>query len=292
LTIDASCLSGALVPSPPWTAALAGSFSRAVSLLHPDGAFVSLVRNQADMEARAVHLDIDWNILTRALEPDEGRLCRVIRTEDGFSFQIDQTVTATVRLVQQRVVTVKSELKLAAQYWQAAAFRQRNLVLNELQQYINEEHKAGRPFSGLHDDTVFSRHFRQLQNRPDWPANLVGFGPGTTPAGDDWLGGYLLALDMNGEHWAAAAAQLRMEIQDRLKRTNTAGRTLLLGALAGETPAWLTSLASTLAAQAAGNNAESRYNLPEQVRYALAHGATSGEDTLAGLLAGLTLREA
>lgn len=292
MTIDASCLSGALVPSPPWTAALAGSFSRAVSLLHPDGAFVSLVRNPADMEARAVHLDIDWNILTRALQADSKRICLVIREADSFRITMDGIETACVRLYQQRLYSALAELQQAGIDWQTASEAQCAGVLAELRRHIDEEHLAGRPFSGLHDDTVFSRHFRRLQNRPDWPANLVGFGPGTTPAGDDWLGAYLLALDMNGERCAAEAARLRMEIQDRLKQTSTAGRTLLLGALGGETPAWLTGLASALAALAAGKAAASRYNLPEQVRYALAHGATSGEDTLAGLLAGLTLREA
>jgi len=68
-----------------------------------------------------------------------------------------------------------------------------------------------------------------------------------------------------------------------LTRTGAAGRALLEGALEGAPPAYLVDLA--LAAADRGPGAPGR--LERAVDGALGHGATSGEDALAGFMAGL-----
>ena len=111
----------------------------------------------------------------------------------------------------------------------------------------------------------------------------MGFGPGTTPAGDDWLSGYLLASYLLAGGPGTGAAELRLSIRAALPRTGAAGRALLEGSLAGVPPAYLVALALALADPGPGGEV----SLARAVGEALEHGASSGEDALAGLLAGL-----
>ena len=52
---------GCLVPPSPWTARIVGVFGKAVSLLHPDGALVSVVGRAEHMEARAMMPAAGWD---------------------------------------------------------------------------------------------------------------------------------------------------------------------------------------------------------------------------------------
>jgi hypothetical protein len=179
------------------------------------------------------------------------------------------------------------------------------LVSAELRTLLAEAYAAGRRAEGLHGTGAFAQGFRRLEAHPDFPAVAVGFGPGTTPAGDDWLAGCLVALDLRAGRPARAAAPLRQKVRDRLEQTTAAGRSLLLGALAGAPPEYLVALAEAAAdfvaiAPVAGwdvdANLEAEAEIgqhpgPGRLRAAvsncLAHGATSGEDALSGFVYGL-----
>ena len=175
----------------------------------------------------------------------------------------------------------------------------------ELRALLVEAYAAGRRAEGLHGTGAFATGFRRLEAHPDFPAVAVGFGPGTTPAGDDWLAGCLVALDLRAGGPAKAAVLLRQKVRDRLEQTTAAGRSLLLGALAGTPPEYLVALAEAASdfvalAPAAGwdvnVNLEAEAKIGQHpgpgglraaVSNCLTHGATSGEDALAGFVYGL-----
>jgi len=152
---------------------------------------------------------------------------------------------------------------------------------------------AGRPSDGIHVDGPYSRRFRELLEAPEFPLVLVGFGPGTTPAGDDFIAGYLLARNcFYPEGYPAKTARSSLD----LSRTTFAGRSLLTQALAGGFPEIYLRLAESVAgielasAEAGGEDMRGpsvpRARIAGVVSAMLAHGATSGADALAGYLFG------
>jgi hypothetical protein len=102
------------------------------------------------------------------------------------------------------------------------------------------------------------------------PEELVGCGPGLTPAGDDFLTGAILAS-------GALAGPDRARLERVLPGTTPPGRTLLWMALQGRFPAYLVDFivittGTEVSAEAIGN----------AVLAACAHGETSGTDAIAG----------
>jgi hypothetical protein len=174
------------------------------------------------------------------------------------------------------------------------------LVAAGVRALLAEAYAAGRRAEGLHGSGAFAAGFRRLEAHPDFPAVAVGFGPGTTPAGDDWLAGCLVALDLRAGGPGNAALSLRQGIRDRLYQTTAAGKALLLGALAGAPPEYLVGLAGAAAEWTSdtpgvmavverqrGDQALLFGSLRAAFSSCLAHGATSGEDALAGFVYGL-----
>ena len=139
---------------------------------------------------------------------------------------------------------------------------------------------------------------------------LVGLGPGLTPAGDDWLAGWMLAQHLN-EAWrrsnatpaavetagSAGGSRLKPAGRNRTKqslreqiaeiaveRTTTLSRALLACAAAGEGDAeWHTLLA------ALANEPLTNLPIYQSTRAILSHGATSGAAMLTGFCAGVAL---
>ena len=107
---------------------------------------------------------------------------------------------------------------------------------------------------------------------------LVGLGPGLTPAGDDWLAGWLLAQhlteDLTGLRNLSGLVGLAAD------RTTTLSRALLACAAAGEADAAWHALLATLAEVP-------MTNLPiyQSTETILSHGATSGAAMLTGFCA-------
>jgi hypothetical protein len=107
---------------------------------------------------------------------------------------------------------------------------------------------------------------------------LVGLGVGLTPSGDDALVGMVAALAATGH--PAADAIARAWAADAAERTTSVGAALLRHAARLE---FSGSLRSVLGAILDGEEAAVR----RSVDVALSWGATSGTDTLVGVLAGL-----
>jgi hypothetical protein len=108
---------------------------------------------------------------------------------------------------------------------------------------------------------------------------LCGLGPGLTPAGDDWLAGWLLGLRLMPGPWSLhVLSGLVREMAEA--RTTTLSRAFLECAAAGEVDiTWHTLLAAL--AEGSGRQVE------DAARRILSHGATSGAAMLSGFLAGI-----
>ena len=107
---------------------------------------------------------------------------------------------------------------------------------------------------------------------------LVGCGPGMTPAGDDFLTGAILASVLASSLASVAAPVFRLaQLWRVLPGTTPAGRTLLWMALQRRFPAYLVDFIGAITGAAVSPDA-----IGGAVRAACAHGETSGTDALAG----------
>ena len=113
-------------------------------------------------------------------------------------------------------------------------------------------------------------------------SSLAGLGPGQTPAGDDFLGGVLLALALAHEHQpdAQLAEIAGLVVETAAPRTHEISAAYLRAAYAGEVSEGWHPLIRALASGDAADVSPS-------ARALMAPGETSGADTLAGFLAGL-----
>lgn len=106
-------------------------------------------------------------------------------------------------------------------------------------------------------------------------AALIGLGPGLTPAGDDWLAGWLI-------RWRLDTARADAAASPPLRTTDLAGTTRLSQALLRAAHAgWVDAAWEGLLAALSCNNAGS---IHQRARCILQHGATSGCAMLAGFL--------
>jgi hypothetical protein len=306
---------GCLVPPPPWEGILAGVSGKAVSILHRDGALVSVVGSIESMEARALAHPSGFRLFA------SGASLAADDQDHRISAGWDGRFLSAFHQGEHDSPFAILDFDGAAP-WDPRTDRDAGRddppvgsttidgAIVAIARAIEGARAQGRPAEGIHADGAFRTAFRRLAAEDGFPVNLVGFGPGTTPAGDDWLAGYLAALDALALNASAGNAEtdgrgvagctagerarrLRKALAQRLGRTTAAGKALLLGAIAGVMPAYLAQLSRAVLVM------ESRYadglglqgeRIVVCATKALRHGATSGEDALAGFVAGLSGR--
>ena len=114
---------------------------------------------------------------------------------------------------------------------------------------------------------------------------LIGWGEGLTPAGDDFLVGLIAGLDalvLGDERRHSFRAALAAALARARSARRRSPRTTCVSPRAATTTSRCTALRNALLA-------EPRWGVVEAVlRRALDVGATSGADTVSGLLAGLS----
>ncbi|WP_328885008.1 oxamate carbamoyltransferase subunit AllH family protein [Streptomyces sp. NBC_00316] len=118
---------------------------------------------------------------------------------------------------------------------------------------------------------------------------LLGLGPGLTPAGDDFLTAIALLSSLEGSRLGPLARVLHDVLDEQPGRTTLLSTTTLREALSGRVRAGLVDVLWALAATRGQSEAQAIETVRDPVRRALAHGHTSGTDTLSGLVAGLHL---
>jgi Protein of unknown function (DUF2877) len=112
-------------------------------------------------------------------------------------------------------------------------------------------------------------------------AELIGLGPGLTPAGDDYVLGLATAFALRGPEAREERAALVAAIDESAARTNDISHAALAHAARGRVRQSIVDLAAALAER-------DRATISARADRVLAIGATSGTDILTGLLAGLT----
>jgi hypothetical protein len=122
-----------------------------------------------------------------------------------------------------------------------------------------------------------------IRNLQSAICNLCGLGPGLTPAGDDWLAGWLLAQYLVPDRQGLAdLSDLIVEIA--ADRTTTLSRAFLACAAAGEADQdWHMLL------QAMAEDPMTDLPICQFTDAILTHGATSGAVMLAGFFAGIEM---
>lgn len=265
-------LIGLLVPTGPWIAPVIGVFRRAIVFLPSDGALVTLVDAPGRMEGRSLCHPEGFAALAvfaadRRTSGSDPLYCwdgRRLRPASGLDGPVLDFLDARIWDPRSGAFPPLSSESRS----RARAF------LNSL--LVREEP----PSIGLRLG-AFEAGFQYLREREDFPACLVGFGPGTTPGGDDWLAGFLCARDLTVGVFGRGELKLREEIRSRWAGTTPAGRALLISAAEGVFPDFLHRVAREVLRAGSGDGLE------REVQEALGHGASSGRDALEGFLEGL-----
>jgi len=107
---------------------------------------------------------------------------------------------------------------------------------------------------------------------------LIGLGPGLTPAGDDFLAGLMLAVNMPAGPFGRDSRRAVRELADGAA-TGTVARAMLAHAARGRTRARIVALLTELTSGGEGETAAAAHAV-------LAGGAPSGTDQAAGLAVG------
>lgn len=281
-------LAGPLVPREAWEARVEGVFRGAIALAHPDGLWVTILRSREDMEARGIWLGpAAFDALAGLVVPG-GRV-----VFSGGDEPILETGGVRIGAGVPGTWDSRPELDAAAAAFRTAGPETPALAAARLAAALAADGYS----EGLHGDGPFGRRFAELRKEPGFPCNLVGFGPGTTPAGDDYLAGWALGGILRGE----GEPVLRRIAGIDGFRTTVPGRTLLAGAARGLFPAYLVRVAAVLAAAVSGGTGPvpaggrggpditggRREDLAQAVRAAFSHGASSGRDAILGLMEGV-----
>jgi hypothetical protein len=275
---------GCFVPAAPWKARLTAVVSKAVLAVHEDGAAISIVSLLSSMDSRAFCISDGFQAFCKtAIGTLHAHGPTADLTYDGSSLRLidDDSVLFDSNTA---FWDPRSLLGAAA----ASIAPHDDLAIRALCELIElgigALYDKGRQAEGIHGEDTFGSAFRRLCLDPDFLLKLVGFGPGSTPAGDDFLAGFLAGRDLLEGGPGLAQAALRTALRTRLVRTTPAGRALLLGALDGVPPAYLVDLMLAAAAWLAERHVQAESRLLGAVEEAMRHGATSGEDALTGFI--------
>ncbi len=267
-------LAGPLVPREAWEARVEGVFRGAIALAHPDGLWITVLRVRGDMEPRGIWPGrAAFDALAGLVIPG-GKIV--------FSDTAGPALTAagvSVRTGTLETWDPRPEIAAAAAAFRAAGRAALSAGAARIEAALAEYGYS----EGLHGDGPFGRRFAELRREPGFPWNLAGFGPGTTPGGDDFLAGWILGRILRGEGGEALEAAARIDPA----RTTVPGRTLLAGAARGMFPAYLVRAARALASAASGSPPEgAERELASAFRSAFRHGASSGRDAMLGMMEG------
>ena len=249
----AALAQGELIGPDAWTGEVLSVHARAINVLRADGLVVSLVAHVESMTAMSVCVPGFFD------EPPGD--AAVGRAAVGDAQRIEVAEVATLEL---------------AGSWTWKGTIDQNLLREVSLAHITEIRDAlllhGRA-GGLQGifiterrtDPFVEKAGKALLNKR--LEDLVGLGPGLTPAGDDFLVGALMA---------SPGRTRGLFSESVLSGTTPAGRTLLWMALRESFPAYLVAFAGSIV------RSRSAEQISKAVRAACAHGETSGSDSLAG----------
>ena len=286
---------GTSIPSSAWEGKVHSVFFNAINILHPDGFFVSLIKDSSQMSSLSI------------LAPEYFR--DDIQKEENIFGKIEPSTKAF--FITGKLVVGDFCFELTnGQLWDGSlsldcveGFTFRKLPFFELALLsigkpegfigILRSEEKGDQFVKRYCNSLKSIRVSYLNNNEKvlmGLSPLVGLGIGLTPSGDDFLSGVLLGERMlsllllsnpekvEGETGKRYYLHIeKNEILVSLIKTTFAGRTLLLEALRGQFPAFILKLVNRMA------KSSSFDEMMESVSQAGSHGETSGIDTSVGL---------
>lgn len=247
---------GELIGNAQWRGRVLSVFSRAINILRADGLVVSVVADRIFMSAMGV-LAIDLF----GSPPDAGLVDAAAWMADGV-LMIDRlaSIDCTDCPAWEGKVNPAAVRRMAVELIQA--------IRDDLLTHGKPGGLLGVLRNGLAENSFVTRGRESLDaGRPE---ELVGCGPGLTPAGDDFLTGAILASE-------ASVSLDPARLERVLPGTTPTGRTLLWMAMKGRYPAYLVDFIDTIAGAEVSAD-----EISSAVRAACAHGETSGTDALAG----------
>lgn len=274
-TLNAS-ICGALVPDFPFTGTVQAVYSKAIAVLNERGMLISLVGKSEHMEAFAVNLGSGFEEARMNLK--EGQKITVC---SGAGERWDPRPL---------LAGVRKELSCADESTLEYICDTIEHIMRSV--WRGDSERAALSKEGIRGEGAFAERFSALEKSPDFPANVVGFGPGTTPAGDDFIAGFFCARTLLEKTESVKTQSIKKAVREKLNSTSLQGRTLLLGLVEGIPPFYLVNIALALASDSSGEeDEEDEEALIDAVLAALDHGASSGEDALWGFLSGFCAKD-
>ena len=247
---------GALIGQVPWSGQVLSLHPRAVNILRADGLAVSIVADRAAMSAMGVLSNelfeppLETTLVDMPVRMEQG----LISFGDFISLDCAKSLPweGCIDLAAVPLMTVERIHAICAALFE---WGKPGGLLGVLRNDPPEN-----PFVTWARDSL--RHGRA--------EDLVGSGPGLTPAGDDFLTGAMLAS-------SESDILDRARLERALAGTTPLGRTLLWMAMQRRFPAYLVDFLDVIA-----GTGTSRDEIDDAVCAACAHGETSGTDALTG----------
>jgi hypothetical protein len=244
---------GELIGPDAWTGEALSVHARAINVLRADGLVVSLVARVESMTAMSVCVPDFFDE-----PPLEGAVGRAVA---GDAQRIEVAEVASLELAGSWTWKGTVDQDLLRDFSMAHIAE----IRDELLLHGRAGGLQGIFITERGTDPFVEKAGKALLNKR--LEDLVGLGPGLTPAGDDFLVGALMASPGGTRGLFSEAV---------LSGTTPAGRTLLWMALRGSFPAYLVAFAGSIV------RSRSAKQISTAVRAACAHGETSGSDALAG----------
>ncbi len=243
---------GSLIGPYEWTGVVLAAHTRVVNVLREDGLVVSFVADPGAMAAMSVLVQSSFFQPGNTL-PGRGVVRKGPNIEIADIAQIDLTQSRPWEgTIDEAAISDLPVERVSAVHDALLAHGKADGLLGILSAGM-----PANPFVRKAREALSERRFEEL----------VGLGPGLTPAGDDLLTGALLV---------SAGLPGRRQIEAALSGTTPGGRTLLWMALRRSFPAYLVAFADSV------SHAGSAHEVGDAVRAACAHGETSGTDSLTG----------
>lgn len=280
-------LVGAWVPNLTGRGEVVSVFSGAVNALHPQGLIVSFVQGTRAMTSLSVCVPALFRNQTKRLVPGDR-----VRFEGDRLATEDFIIDLLGRPTWQGVLTRKDVRGFGSS--KVSLLREALFLKGSRGGFLGllRRDEARNPFVDKAMEVL--QAFRRAPSRAAGRralSGLVGLGPGSTPSGDDFIAGVLMAEEVmtllrsteskavadGGEpviRWSEGEEDLRVAMDS----TNAAGKTLLWQALQGHFPNYLIETVRSI------SDAEGEQDIQDAVECAVGCGATSGTDALVGFV--------
>ena len=262
-------IAGSLFPEREWEGKIFSIHDHVVNIIHPDNYLISVVENTKDLTDLSF-MPPDFKLFKKLIS--SGRTKTVLYKKNIFKVGSYRISIENAERWNGRIT--ESAYNLDNQF----KYLQKNYYDNSADEGLSSI------ITGKKKDRFSSSASEKLRNiRGNYTADisfLVGLGVGFTPSGDDFITGVLLY-----DRLFPKKIKLDKEsIQSKISKTTSGGKTLLMLALKGSFPNYLKSFSEKFLETAELDPEQYKDKIEEYLFDVLAHGSTSGSDSIAGFI--------